>query len=191
MNDSTLISNLPDRTNSTSAQNNNLSHEINSNKYIPLQVHNNPFGFKNDIDVQEEIHHRLPSRDIPNDQTNYTHDEVVQVNYIEEPKNLNDYVQDYKEEESARIRKHNKEKNSISRFDKTISQLQEFVLIAILYFISNMTIINILIKRYFSILGMFENDGNFNFYGKVFKSISFALFYCLSFQVINNYFPTI
>jgi hypothetical protein len=209
MNDSTLISNLPDRTNGTAAQNHlrnpnqtninmtkkNNSTETNSNTYVPMNVHDNPYGFKNDIDVaqnqQDSTQHRLPSRDIPIDQTKYTQDQSTKANYIDEPKNIQDYIQDYKEEESERTRKHNYDKNKISQFDKIVSETQEFLLIAILYFISDMTIVNILIKRYLSILGIVENDGNFNMYGKIFKSVSFAFLYYLSFQAINNLFPTI
>ena len=164
--------------------------EISKNTYAPMNLHDSPYGFQNDIDVPQQ-QYRLPSRDIPNDQTKYTQDQSTKANYIEEPKNIQDYIQDYKEEESERIRKHNNKKNKISQFDKTISEAQEIFLIAILYFISNMTIVNTLIKRYLSILGIFENDGNYNFYGKIFKSGSFAFVYYISFQVINNLFPTI
>jgi hypothetical protein len=208
MNDSTLISNLPDRTNGTMAQNhlrspnqtnlkkNDNSTETNSNTYVPMNVHDNPYGFRNDIDVvgqnqPDSTQHRLPSRDIPNDQTKYTQDQSTKANYIDEPKNIEDYIQDYKEEESERIRKHNYDKNKVSRFDKFVSEIQEFLLIAILYFISDMTIVNTLIKRYLSFLGIIENDGNLNMYGKFFKSISFGFIYYLLFQAINNLFPTI
>jgi hypothetical protein len=117
MDDSTLISNLPDnRRNGDRAQNpslqvvNNNNNEISTNAYIPMNVHNNPYGFNNNIEISQhpqETVQRLPSRDIPSDQTKYTQDQVVKANYIEEPKNIQDYIQDYKEEESSRIRKHN------------------------------------------------------------------------------------
>ena len=219
MNDSTFISKLPDKsTNGGSIQNNfqeninckssnqnNISFNqnnlpqiqnnaaINTNTYTPLNdVHPNPYGFKNDIDVslKQDQMHRLPSRDIPIDQTTYTQDEEVKVNYIEEPKNMKDYIQDYKQEESERIRIHNLEKNALSRFDKTVSELQEFILISIMYFISYLPIITTLMKKYLNILGMFEADGNLNLRGKIFKSLSFATFYYTTFQAINRLFPT-
>ena len=171
---------------------------MNTNTYVPMNIHTNPYGFKNDIDVQQfsqeptqERMHRLPSRDIPIDQISYVQDEGIKANYIHEPKNIKDYIQDYKEEESERIRKHNLEKNKISRFDRTVSELQEFILISILYFISQMPIISIIMKKYFSVLGIFETDGNLNVYGKIFKSISFAFLYYTSIQAINRSFPTI
>lgn len=210
MNDSTLISKLPDKS-TGSIQNNfqennannqnyplkNQNAEINTNTYTPLNdVHLNPYGFKNDIDVQQhplkqDQMHRLPSRDIPIDQTRYTQDEEIKVNYIEEPKNMKDYIQDYKQEESERIRIHNLEKNALSHFDKTVSELQEFILISILYFISHLPIITILMKKYLNILGIFETDGNLNVRGKIFKSLSFATLYYITFQAINRSFPTI
>ena len=217
MNDSTFISKLPDKsTNGGSIQNgingeasnqnlsfnqNNLPKNqnaaINTNTYTPLNdVHPNPYGFKNDIDVQQQSFkqdqmHRLPSRDIPIDQTTYTQDEVVKANYIEEPKNMKDYIQDYKQEESERIRIHNLEKNALSRFDKIVSELQEFILISIMYFISYLPIITILMKKYLNILGIFETDGTLNIRGKIFKSLSFAACYYTTFQAINRLFPTI
>jgi hypothetical protein len=192
MNDSTLISNLPDRTNGAPTHNHfSNTPETNANTYTPMNVHSSPYGFKNDINPEETVQHRLPSRDIPINQTDYTQDEAIQANYIEEPKNIQDYIQDYKEEESERIRKHNNEKNQVSRLDRAISDVQEFLLIAILYFISDMTIVNTLIKKYLSFLHLSEIDGNFNSYGKVFKSVSFAFIYYISFQAINSSFPTI
>ena len=216
MNDSTFISKLPepgggnvqnkqtyadnssfnDNFNNMKQQNQskNQNPEINANAYTPINVHSNPYGFKNDIDTQHvetESMHRLPSRDIPIDQTKYTHDEVIKPNYIEEPKNMKDYIQDFKEEESERIRKHNIEKNKLSRFDKTVTELQESVLIMVLYFFSYMPIVTTLMKKYLNILGVFETDGNLNVRGQIFKSISFALVYYITFQVINRTFPTI
>lgn len=192
MDDSTLISNLPDKTSNSSAQDifRNGNSETKENIYVPMNVHSSPYGFKNDIDSQETTQHRLPSRDIPNNQTNYTQDEVIKPNYIEKPKDMKDYIKDYKKEESQRIREHNRKKNETSLIDKTIFKIQEVLLIAILYFISNMEIVNISIKRYLSILRLFENDGNLNMYGNIFKCISFAFVYHISFQLINSSFPT-
>ena len=218
MNDSTFISKLPD-TGGKNVQNNqtftdnssfndnfnnmkqnnqpkNQNPEINANTYTPINIHSNPYGFKNDIDTQQfpvetESMHRLPSRDIPIDQTKYTHDEVIKPNYIEEPKNMKDYIQDFKEEESERIRKHNIEKNKLSRFDRTVTELKEFVLIMVLYFLSFMPIVTTLMQKYLNILGIFETDGNLNLRGQIFKSASFALVYYITFQVINRTFPTI
>lgn len=184
--------------NSRDNQLKNSNSDINTNTYVPMNIHTNPYGFKNDIEVQQfteeptqERMHRLPSRDIPIEQTSYIQDEGVKANYINEPKNIKDYIQDYKEEESERIRNHNLEKNKLSRFDRTVSELQEFVLIAILYFMSQLPLISIVMKKYLSALGIFETDGNLNVYGKIFKSVSFALLYCVSFQAINRSFPTI
>lgn len=211
MNDSTLISNLPDRSNNRGTiqkqfqenkqsfnndinrdnEDKKISNDVNTNTYVPMNIHSSPYGFKNNIEVQQENLHRLPSRDIPNDQINYVQDECVKVNYIEGPKNMKDYIKDYKEEESERIRIHNLEKNKLSRFDRTVSELQEFVLIAIMYFISQMPIVSVIMKKYLTILGIFEIDGNLNLYGKIFKSCAFALFYYISFQAINRSFPTI
>jgi hypothetical protein len=104
---------------------------------------------------------------------------------------MKDYIQDFKEEESERIRKHNIEKNRLSRFDRTVTELQEFILIMVLYFLSYLPIVTTLMKKYFDILGIFETDGNLNVRGKIFKSVLFALVYYTTFQVINRSFPTI
>jgi intein/homing endonuclease len=65
--------------------NNNNNNEISTNAYIPMNVHNNPYGFNNNIEISQhpqETVQRLPSRDIPSDQTKYTQDQVVKANYV-------------------------------------------------------------------------------------------------------------
>jgi hypothetical protein len=64
------------------------------------------------------------------------------------------------------------------RFDEFLTELQTPILICILFFIFQLPIINTIIFKKFSFLSLHNEDGNFNFYGLLFKSMMFgSLFY--------------
>ena len=130
------------------------------------------------MDLQNMQQIRLPSRDIPIDTTNYLQDEQTQPNYI--PKSIvsSDYIRDYEETTEKNIREHEKKKYRESRIDEILSELQTPILICILFFIFQLPIINTIIFKKFSFLSLHNDDGNFNFYGLLFKSMMFgSLFY--------------
>jgi hypothetical protein len=121
---------------------------------------------------------RLPSRDIPIDTTNYLQDEQTQPNYIPKSNVSSDYIRDYEETTEKNIREHEKKKYRESIIDEILSELQTPILICILFFIFQLPIINTIIFKKFSFLSLHNDDGNFNFYGLLFKSMMFgSLFY--------------
>jgi hypothetical protein len=211
MNDSTRISDLPDMPSGqmqNSVQQNNWSQQQQqpqqntmidmSNTYQPMNVHANPYG--NEIHTMDELKpypredrkkdsmQRLPSRDIPMN-TNQFMDEEVRANYIPKPKNVSDYVRDYKEEESERIHKHKKEKNKRNKLDEIYTEFQELFLMAIIFFISQMSIVNKLMRQHLLFLGIYDLDGNINIRGMIFKSAIFSLVYGITFKAGNKLFP--
>jgi len=121
---------------------------------------------------------RLPSRDIPITTNNYMQDEQIQPNYIPKPKLTSDYIHDFEETTEKNIKKHEEKKHRESRIDELLSELQTPILLIVLYFIFQMPIINTMIFKKFSFLSIYTLDGNFNFYGLLFKSMMFGgLFY--------------
>jgi len=129
---------------------------------------------------------RLPSRDIPVDTTNYLQDEQVQPNYIPKSNVSSDYIRDYEETTEKHIREHEKKKYRESVIDDILTEFQTPILIGILFFIFQLPIINTIIFKKFSFLSLYNEEGNFNFYGLLFKSILFgSLFY--SVQKITNF----
>ena len=192
MNDSTYISKLP-----VNELHNKKSQkpELSANTYIPMNAHANPYTFNTDNrnvdgvdgdDIDVDSMQRLPSRDIPSNTAEYIQDEEVLVNYIEEPKSMTDYIQDYKEEESERIREYNREKNIKITSEKFVSDFQEVFFVGLLYFLFQMPITTILLRKYFNILGFFGIDGNLTLRGIAFKSVAFSSVYFMVFQFICN-----
>lgn len=130
------------------------------------------------IELQNMQQMRLPSRDIPIDTTNYIQDEQTQPNYIPKSNVSSDYIRDYEETTEKHIREHEKKKYRESRIDEILTELQTPILICILFFIFQLPVINTIIFKKFSFLSLHNEDGNFNFYGLLFKSIMFgSLFY--------------
>jgi hypothetical protein len=123
---------------------------------------------------------RLPSRDIQHDTTSYSHDEHVQPNYIPRQKDLDDYVRDHEKTTEKNLREYEDKKRRRNTIDSIITDFQTPIVITILYFIFQMPIINKIVFKRFSFLSIYNDDGNFNFYGLLLKSVSFgALYYAM------------
>jgi hypothetical protein len=120
---------------------------------------------------------RLPSRDIQHDTTAYSQDEHVQPNYIPRQKDLDDYVRDHEKTTEKNLREYEDKKRRRNTIDSIITDFQTPIVIAILYFIFQMPIINKIIFKRFSFLSIYNDDGNFNFYGLLLKSVSFGSVY--------------
>jgi hypothetical protein len=169
--------------------------------YAPMNVHPNPYGNSLQPNVmpppqakvrfQEETPQmRLPSRDIPMDQAQYQHDEEVQPNYIPRAKLTSDYVKDHEEITRENIRKHEYRKDKTSMVDRILSDLQTPILVALMFFIFQMPMMNTMFYRNFSFLSVYNTDGNINFYGIALKSVLFgSIFYSL--QNTVNYLTDI
>jgi len=159
-----------------------------SNIYIPLNPHPNPYGVsieqgvpppppqqsyeKEKIQSQPEF--RLPARDIPMDITDFTHDEQVQPNYIPKPKLTADYVERHEQVTKAKIREYEEEKKKEANINQWIDQMYQPIILAFLYFLFQLPIINTIVFKRFSFLSIYKQDGNFNLLGLILKSSLFA-----------------
>ena len=185
------------------------------NTYAPMDVHPNPYGhpppsvpnipkpsenFEPQMSQntsysqqlppsQPTMHQSLPARDIPMDQSQYTHDEQIQANYIppvpESVRRTTDYVRQFEEATEKKISKHDEEKAKQSKFDTLVEEGQIPILVAFLFFIFHMPIVNNMIFNHMSFLALHDMDGNFNMYGLMFKSSLFAACFYIATQAIH------
>jgi hypothetical protein len=119
----------------------------------------------------------LPSKHVKIDTQSYTQDEEVQPNYIPRHKLTKDYILDYEESfEKDRII-NEKKKHRESKVDAVLTELQIPIMIAVLFMVFQLPIINTMIFKRFSFLMIYHEDGTFNFYGLIFKSILFGSAY--------------
>lgn len=181
----TRITDLP--TMGSGNDNFNNGGDMQNNTYVPLNSHPNPYigGSENQLPLpqntqlgKERPEHRLEQRHVQFDTTQYN-DEQVQVNYIPQRKINNDFVHDYEERYDDDFRTIEGKKYRKTKLEQLIAQLHMPVLIAILYFIFSMPIFNTFLNKNFSFLQIYDLDGNFNFYGILFKSILFGGCYYL------------
>jgi hypothetical protein len=124
---------------------------------------------------------KLPSRDIPRNteqdphiQTNYipsTNSNQEQGNqghqdYIENNENMDNMIQNY-----------NKKMNKNDSLEDIYNEMQNPLLLAVLYFLFQLPIFKKILFKYFSVL--FSKDGNYNINGYLFTSILFGLLFYL------------
>lgn len=191
----TRIADLPENITMQMPQQQDMRNQMQASAptYAPMNVHPNPYGNT----VQPAIMplpeqadmgrpQRLPTRDIPMDQSAYQNDEEVQPNYIPKVKMTSDYVKDYESLTESNIRKHESDKRRQSKVDYIITTLQVPITIAFLFFIFHMPMVNTMFFKNFSFLSIYNSDGNINYNGIALKSVMFgALFY--SVQNIIDY----
>jgi hypothetical protein len=169
------------------------------NSYIPMNIHPNPYGNNmnqgqggppppiNDFREQSQEkkpydhmydmientpYNRLPSRDIPMNTIDYSNDERVQNNYIPQ-----ETKKDYIREHDDNIEKHRKEKHKTRLIDTVFTEIQIPLIISILFFIFQMPVFNHFFIKFLPFLHLYNQDGNINVYGMIFKSVLFGLFY--------------
>ena len=171
---------IPERTRKEENSNFNTS-------YAPIDIHPNPYGHPPpSIPVVPPApsqpnyyappqQQRLPSRDMANDSTYYTHDEQIQANYIPSlpasTKLTNEYMRQYDEHTEDRIKQHNDKKQRSSRIEELIESGQIPILVSILFFIFHIPVVNHYVFKHLSFLSIYDIDGNFNIYGLILKSI--------------------
>lgn len=180
-----------------------------SNTYVPINTHPNPYGVSTQnpiiatpspsgfaqgtpqqpqyiseeqrMALNQQPTIRLPSRDMGHDTTGYSQDEQVKPNYIPKSNVSSDYVRDYEDMTERNLREYEDKKRKENRLDSLLTELQTPILIAILFLFFQLPIINTMIFKRFAFLSLHNEDGNFNLYGLVFKSILFgSAFYSLS-----------
>jgi hypothetical protein len=178
------------------------SEEQKNPTYAPMNIHPNPYGNSLQPNVmplpqskpdnrtrpvylpqeiaQNTPHVRMPSRDIPMDESMYQNDEEIQPNYIPRARLTNDYVDEYEDITEANIRKHEKTKENTSMVDRILTQLQMPIMVALLFFIFHLPTMNTMFYRNFSFLSVHNSDGNINYNGIALKSVIFGTaFYSL------------
>ena len=104
------------------------------------------------------------------------HDEEVHANYIPK-KTTSDYIRDFEENEEKYIKKHERSKKRAIQADDLMTLAQVPVLIAFLFFFFHLEVVNALIYKYGSFLGIYKSDGNMNIYGIMVKSVLFGSAY--------------
>lgn len=125
-------------------------------------------------------HQRLPSRDIVHDTSHYNHDEQIQPNYIPKANVSSNYVLEQEMTTEKNMREYEEKKRRESKLDMMINEFQTPIFIAVLFFLFQLPIINAMIFKRFSFLSIINDDGNFNMYGLLFKSVLFGgLYYSL------------
>lgn len=135
--------------------------------------------------VSQPPQQQLPPRDFPKNQDFYNLDEKVQANYIPpSPPLNNDFVRKYEEEKEKEWRKNVEKKRKASRLDDVVEKTQIPFIVAILFFIFHLPIVNKVIFQKFAFLSIYNTDGNFNMYGLVLKSVLFGImFYSFTYCV--------
>ena len=127
---------------------------------------------------------QLPNRDMPMLNGQYTHDEQIQPNYVppvtENVKRTTEYIKQYDEATDRKIRAHQEVQEKQTRFDILVEKGQIPLLVAILFFIFHIPLVNAYVFQYASILSIYNSDGTFQVHALLFKSILFgSIFYIL------------
>ena len=150
--------------------------EFPSNKKSTMPV-SNQLSQQDIAELNSMKQQRLPSRDIQHDTTSYSQDEQTQPSYIPKHKDIDDYVRNQEKTTEKNLREYEYIKRRRNTIDSIITDIQTPIFIAVLYFIFQMPIINLLIFKRFSFLSIYNDDGNFNFYGLLLKSMLFGSLY--------------
>ena len=153
--------------------------------YLPPPPQSQFLTEEQQAELQQLNHQRIPSRDIPRDSVGYIQDEQVKPNFIPKANMSSDYVRDYEDmTEKNRIEYENKKKEN-NRLDNIMTEFQIPIFVAILFFFFQLPIINRFIFKRFDFLSLHNADGNFNFYGLLFKSLMFGSVYYTVFKTMN------
>ena len=119
----------------------------------------------------------MMNRGVPQDTASYQQDEQVVPNYVPMPKLTTDYLREYEEKLKSLSAEHQKAKHLESLLTSVYDEMQIPILIGVMFFMFQMPFINSLMFKYLSFMKIYNEDGNLNFYGMVFKSIVFGLVY--------------
>ena len=204
----TRIADLPENITlqpNMSGSNSGMSQSM-QNTYIPMNIHPNPYGSQDGVPPpmnisqqeqqyqheqqeqqyqQEQPQYKLPSRDIPMDTSYHNHDEQIRPNYIPKTRLSSDYVLDYEKVNESKYKMTNDIKHKTRLIDNIMIELQNPIFISILFFIFQMPIINSCMMKYLSFLMIYNEDGNFNFYGILLKSMLFGTMFYSSNKFID------
>jgi hypothetical protein len=196
----TRISDLPDMANGPSMMMGGGGHAGAPPYMQQMNVHPNPYGIENKHigngiqssieiaattavpqytqqqiqELQNMVQTPLPSRDIPTNVDGHAMDDQIRVNYIPPVKKHEDYVADYLQTTDRKNHELERQTREAIRSDAFVDAYQPAIIVAILFFVFHVPLINTLIFKRFAFLSIYSSDGNFNFGGLVFKSLVFG-----------------
>jgi hypothetical protein len=151
--------------------------------YSPMDIHPNPYGHpppsvpSMPTPSAQQQQQRLPSRDIPHDQGHLVQDPEILANYIQPVSDSSKYMRQYDDAADKKLEAHKKEKDSKSRMDKLVEDGQIPILIAMMFFIFHMPIVETYLIKSFSFLSIKDLDGNFSMNGLIMRSMAFGMVY--------------
>lgn len=114
----------------------------------------------------------LPSRDIPQNVLKMQHDEQVKPNFI--PEKNEDYIGNIVDRDKE-IQEKRRKQNQTDNLDYIFEQIQQPLLISIIYFIFQLPILRN--NMFIFLPKLFHKDGNPNIYGYLINSLLFGLIY--------------
>jgi len=194
--DITRISELPENGPGSMGQG-----SMGSDQYQPLNMHQNPYGIPEPADRQlpsinvkessrssggsegfrgEGFHAPPPSmmnRGGHQEISDHMMDDQIVANHIPKPKLTTDYLRDYEDKFQKLSADHQKTKHQESLITSVYDEMQIPILIGFMFFMFQMPIVNSLMYKYLAFLKLYNEDGNLNLYGLIFKSAAFGLFY--------------
>jgi hypothetical protein len=173
-----------------------------TDQYQPLNIHQNPYGIPEptdrhlpSINVKESSRsvgggsegfrgEGFPAQSPPTmnrgghqEYADHMMDEQIVANHIPKPKLTTDYLRDYEDKLTKLSAEHQKAKHQESLITSVYDEMQIPILIGLMFFMFQMPIVNSLMYKYLSFMKLYNEDGNLNLYGLIFKSTLFGLFY--------------
>lgn len=199
-NDITRISELPE--NGPGGGGNGTSMGGGTEQYQPLNIHQNPYGIPEptdrhlpSINVKESSRSAgggsegfrgegfpaspptTMNRGGHQEYADHMMDEQIVANHIPKPKLTTDYLRDYEDKLTKLSAEHQKAKHQESLITSVYDEMQIPILIGLMFFMFQMPIVNSMMYRYLAFMKLYNEDGNLNLYGLVFKSTLFGFFY--------------
>ena len=205
-NDITRISELPDNGPGS------VGSGAGTDQYQPLNIHQNPYGIPEpadrhlpSINVKESSRSRggggsdgfsgegfqapppsMMNRGGHQEISDHMMDEQLVVNHIPKQKLTTDYLREYEDKFQKLSTEHQKAKHRESLIISVYDEMQIPILIGFMFFMFQMPIVNSMMYKYLAFMKLYNEDGNLNLYGLIFKSVAFGLFY-FSFIRVTTY----
>ena len=119
----------------------------------------------------------MMNRGFTQDTEMFQNDEQVRPNHIPTAKLTTDYLREYEDRMVKMTDEHQKDKHRKDLIGSLYDEFQTPILIGVLFFLFQIPMINTLMFKYLSFMKIYNEDGNLNLYGLMFKSILFGLTY--------------
>jgi hypothetical protein len=119
----------------------------------------------------------MMNRGFTQDTEMYQNDEQMRPNHIPSAKLTTDYLREYEDRMVKMTDEHQKEKHRKDLVGSLYDEFQTPILIGVLFFLFQIPFINTLMFKYLSFMKIYNEDGNLNLYGLMFKSVLFGFTY--------------